>query len=504
MGRDVQRRPANARWLHGPCAVAAADCSSTPMSAALAWLDQTLDTHGEELADGRVRVRRSQAALAEEAGCSAGTISYYLRVLGHAVSVTRGDGLVVDPRALGRIDGFDELARRRRRRGEDVAEVLAKRWGRAADTAGCIELVDGDGRAPTVRLMADALGLNPSTTQRHLDALNRDGRLFRRGRRLYLCPPGQRPAGSVGDDAVAPAVPGAGAAHSKHGPDPELLALLANAAGALVRVAGDLAALGRDLLEFTADSVAAGAPPANGDPRLARAQIAGIRDCAPLFADAVPSEGPRKTDRGFLPSFLPRTAEHLRDDVRGSRGEDAPEAASLPRISPASTAEEVTTALAPLQRACERLALPSVVDQRGRRWLSRYSSVELERGVTQVLRQLEGGAALATPMGLLVSKAKAGEDDFFAPAPLAPGATPWSEPATAEPEPVDAEAVAAISGMGPEQLAQLDEAVRARLQSVLGTSRRRSIDGVLNSEDGLSHWRAAVWREQRSPTEGAM
>ncbi len=88
------------------------------MSAALAWLDQTLDTHGEVLADGRVRVRRSQAALAEEAGCSAGTISYYLRVLGHAVSVTRGDGLVVDPRALGRIDGFDELARRRRRRGE--------------------------------------------------------------------------------------------------------------------------------------------------------------------------------------------------------------------------------------------------------------------------------------------------------------------------------------------------------------------------------------------------
>jgi hypothetical protein len=107
-------------------------------------------------------------------------------------------------------------------------------------------------------------------------------------------------------------------------------------------------------------------------------------------------------------------------------------------------------------------------------------------------------------MGLLVSKAKAGEDDFFAPAPIAPSPASWSEPAIAEPEQVDAEALAAISAMDPEQLAQLDEAVRVRLQSVLGTSRRRSIDGVLSSEDGLSHWRVAVWREQRSPTEGAM
>ena len=504
MGRDVQPRAANARWLQGPCAVTGADGSSTPMSAALAWLDQTLDTHGEVLADGRLRVRRSQAALAEEAGCSAGTISYYLRVLGHAVSVTRGDGLVVDRQALGRSDGSDELARRRRRRGEDVAEVLAKRWGRAADTAGCIELVDGDGRAPTVRLMAAALGLNRSTTQRHLDALNREGRLLRRGRRLYLCAPGQRPAQSVGDDAVTSAAPAAGAPHPGHGADPELLALLANTAGALVRVAEDLASLGRDLLDIAAHNVAVGSDTANNDPRLARAQIAEIRDCAPRFADAVPSEAPRKVDRGFLPSFLPRTAEQLRDDVRGPRGEDRAEPAPLPRINASSTAEEVTAALAPLQRACERLALPSVVDQRGRRWLSRYSSVELKRGVAQVLRQLERGAALATPMGLLVSKAKAGEDDFFAPAPIAPGPTSWSEPTIAEPDQDDAEALAAISAMAPEQLAHLDEAVRARLQSVLGTSRRRSIDGVLSSEDGLSHWRAAVWREQRSPTEGAM
>lgn len=474
------------------------------MSAALAWLDQTLDTHGEVLADGRVRVRRSQAALAAEAGCSAGTISYYLRVLGHAVSATRGDGLVVDPQALGRIDGFDELARRRRRRGEDVAEVLAKRWGQPADTAGCIELVDDDGRAPTVRLMAAALGLNPSTTQRHLDALNREGRLLRRGRRLYLCAPEQGRAGPAGDDAVTPAAPTAGAPHSGHASDPELLALLANTAGALVRVAEDLASLGRDLLDIAAHNVAVGSDTANNDPRLARAPVAAIRDCAPRFADAVSSEASRKVDRGFLPSFVPRTAEQLRDDVRGSRGEDTPEPAPLPRISTSSTAEEVTAALAPLQRACERLALPSVVDQRGRRWLSHYSSVELERGVTQVLRQLERGAALATPMGLLVSKAKAGEDDFFAPAPIAPSPASWSEPAIAEPEQIDAEALAAISAMDPEQLAQLDEAVRVRLQSVLGTSRRRSIDGVLSSEDGLSHWRVAVWREQRSPTEGAM
>ena len=473
------------------------------MSAALAWLDQTLDTHGEVLADGRVRVRHSQATLAEEAGCSAGTISYYLRVLGHAVSVSRRDGLVIDPAALDRDYRVDEVARRRRRRSEEVVEVLAKRWGRAADSAGRIELLDGDDRTPTVRLMAAALGLNPSTTQRHLDALNREGRLLRRGRRLYLCAPGPGPAGSVGDDPATKAAPAAGAPYAGHRHDPELLALLATTAGALARVAEDLASLGRDLLDIAGRNAAVGSAAANSAPRLARAQIAEIRDCAPRIAGAVPSEDPRKTDRGFLSSSSPRTAEQLRDDVRGVRGETA-EPAVLRRIGTCSTAAEIDVALSPLQRTCERMALPSVVDQRGQRWLSRYSPAELERGVTQVLRQLEHGAALAAPMGLLVSKAKAGEDGFFAPAPTDLNPACWPEPILPEPEQVDTEAAAAISGMEPEELAELDDAVRVRLQSVLGNSRRRSIDGVLSSEDGLSHWRAAVWREQRSRAEGAM
>jgi DNA-binding Lrp family transcriptional regulator len=135
------------------------------------------------MADGRIRVPRSQAALADEAGCSAGTIAYYLRVLGDAVSTSRREGLIVDPRLLGPGVGSDELARRRRRSAE-VADVLATTWGHIPDSWGRMELADDNGRAPTVREMAIALGLNPSTTQRHLENLSREGRLERHCRHL--------------------------------------------------------------------------------------------------------------------------------------------------------------------------------------------------------------------------------------------------------------------------------------------------------------------------------
>lgn len=167
-----------------------------------------------------------------------------------------------------------------------------------------------------------------------------------------------------------------------------------------------------------------------------------------------------------------------------------------------STPEDVASALVPLQRACERLSLPSTVDQRGRHWLSLYSPEELVRGVTQILRQIEGGTRLATPMGLLVSKAKASDNEFFAPAPPMAVITPplVDQPSFAE----DPQATEAVAGMCPEELDRLDQAVRQQVASLLGPSRRRSINGVLGNAEGLAHWRAMVWREQQTLKTGAV
>lgn len=470
------------------------------MSAALAWIGHTLDAHGEVLPDGRVRVRRSQAALAEEAGCSAGTIAYYLRALGDAVTVNRRDGLLVDRDALVGPEGVDELARRRGRASE-VAELLAQRWAGPADAAGHIELVDDDGRCPSVRDIASALGLNPSTVQRHLDTLGREGRLLRQGRRLYLLGDptsafdldNEPQAGPTSVDAPAQAL------------DPRVADLLATTAAALVRVAEDLATLGRGLLEIAAREAATPTGTPVNIPRPIGAPVAEIRECAPMLAVPGISLVSRKIDRGFLPPLVaPTSLAGDRERPAGPRGITMPPAsAQQQRTIPSSTADDIASALVPLLRACERLSLPSAVDERGRQWLSLYSPEEIQRGVIQVLRQLASGAALAAPLGLLVSKAKSGDDEFFAPAPPAPSVVA-AAPLHEVPVESDPEAARALATLNAEELDRLDQAVRVRLASVLGPSRRRSIEGVLASADGLAHWRAKVWREQRSLQEGAV
>ena len=469
------------------------------MSAALAWIDHALDTHGEVLPDGRMQVRRSQAALAEEAGCSAGTIAYYLRVLGDAVSVSRRDGLVVDRVALGGAGDVDELARRRGRAAE-VAELLAQRWAGPADAGGRRELVDGHGRCPSVRDIAAALGLNPSTVQRHLDTLGREGRLLRRGRHLYLL---GEPTSMIEDENFPRAAPATPIAAPARPLDPSVLDLLATTAAGLVRVAEELATLGRGLLELAAGEAATPTGTNASIPRPIGAPVAEIRDCAPTLADPVSSLGSRKIERGFLPvSVAPTSVAGDRENCQGPRGiTTAPTSATPWRTTRQSTPDGIASALLPLQRACERLSLPSAVDERGRQWLSLYSPEELQRGVTQILRQLDSGAALATPLGLLISKAKSGNDDFFAPPAPAAMTPPLAQEPPSE---LDLEAAEALAVMSAEELDRLDEAVRHRLASVLGASRRRSIDGVLGSADGLAHWRATVWREQHSLKEGAV
>ena len=466
------------------------------MSAARAWIGEAVDTHGEGMADGRIRVPRSQAALADEAGCSAGTIAYYLRVLGDAVSTSRREGLIVDPRLLGLDGGSDELARRRRRSAE-VADVLATTWGQIPDSWDRMELADDNGRAPTVREMAVVLGLNPSTTQRHLENLSREGRLERHGRHLYLHAAEtvrrRRPAGGHAD-TDEPAQAGSTQ-------ELEVLALLAETAAALIRVAEDLANLGRGVLDLVGRPTANQTRASEGDPRPARALIAANRECAPTFAATVPSQSVREVYRSFLPtSELPRTEARNREPAGDSRGTEPAEPA---RITARTSDSEVAQALIPLQEACERLSLPSAIDDKGYRWLSVLSREELDRGVTQVLRQLRSGARIGAPMGLLVAKAKKGDHTFFAPPPQRSSPGLDDERAVGVVEEEDPEAKAAIAAMSPAELDRLDDAVRDRLMVVFGP-RSRSIAGVLDTQEGLAHWRSTIWREQQLPAEGAV
>lgn len=145
---------------------------------AVLWLEEVIASHGTTDGPGRVRIPLSQAALARATARSAGTVTYYVRCLGPLIE--RRDGvLIVDIAALA------ERRDNRRGRRAEVADQLTRRFDQATADGSTIELVDGDG-PPTVREMAQEVGLAPSLVQRHLHALETDGRAARHGRYLTL------------------------------------------------------------------------------------------------------------------------------------------------------------------------------------------------------------------------------------------------------------------------------------------------------------------------------
>src|SRR5512146_2600052 len=155
---------------------------------AVLWLEEVIASHGTTDGPGRVRIPLSQAALARATARSAGTVSYYVRCLGPLIE--RRDGaLIVDIAALA------ERRTKRRQRRAQVAEQLSRRFGQLTADGSAIELVDGDG-PPTVREMAENLGLAPSSVQRHLHALEGDGRAAPDGQHPTLIAEASDQAGS--------------------------------------------------------------------------------------------------------------------------------------------------------------------------------------------------------------------------------------------------------------------------------------------------------------------
>ncbi|MBW3615905.1 MAG: hypothetical protein KY439_11455 [Actinobacteria bacterium] len=67
---------------------------------AIAFLADVVDRHGRRLDDVRIEIPLSQAELARQHDCSAGTVAYYLQRAGDIVISRRRQGLVVDRTAL--------------------------------------------------------------------------------------------------------------------------------------------------------------------------------------------------------------------------------------------------------------------------------------------------------------------------------------------------------------------------------------------------------------------
>ncbi|HEV2809448.1 MAG TPA: hypothetical protein VGV93_03500, partial [Acidimicrobiales bacterium] len=67
---------------------------------AIAFLADAVARHGRRLDDIRTEIPLSQAELARQHDCSAGTVAYYLQRAGDIVISRRRQGLVVDRTAL--------------------------------------------------------------------------------------------------------------------------------------------------------------------------------------------------------------------------------------------------------------------------------------------------------------------------------------------------------------------------------------------------------------------
>lgn len=424
------------------------------MSSALAFIEGALARHGRPLDAGRVLLPCSQADLALEAGRSAGTVAYYLSQLADVVSREPG-GLVVNMTALSEA----RSCRDSRSRADEIAALLIDTFGDGAEEAP-VQLVDVGGRPPTVRAMASALQLGSSTTQRHLDSLARGGRLRRQGGSLFLWPPGSQPrAGQAGTAAPAAEVS-----------NPTVLI-----ATTLQRVADELGQLAEHLLAGVADA-----------PRTARARLALVPPVSRGFAARGSSFGFDKGEREAPSSLEDR---ELRAADRGSPGPSTTDRTE--RLSDRAAIED---AIQPLVTLCEQLRLPVSLNEDGRRWLGLYSAEELRRGAGEIVRQLRGpGPAIGRPLGLLVSKAKRGEDDFFAPPRPAPAPPPLArQDEPLEPD-VDAEAAAAVDAMGADELAALDERVRTGTTGLRGRL-------VERTEKNAAVWAAhrhLAWRQDQ-------
>ncbi|MGH9261648.1 MAG: hypothetical protein ACRD08_17430, partial [Acidimicrobiales bacterium] len=149
-------------------------------------------THGRRVDDGRVWVAASQAKLAQEHGCSAGTVAYYLRAAGAAVERRRG-GLLVDTEALTSVEARGDRVSRHRQ----TLDRLTQAWPCRPAGDGRYELLVDGIRCPTESDVAEVLGVARSAAHERLVRLEA-ARLLERTPGRWLANLTARPPHLVG------------------------------------------------------------------------------------------------------------------------------------------------------------------------------------------------------------------------------------------------------------------------------------------------------------------
>jgi hypothetical protein len=125
---------------------------------------------------------------------------------------------------------------------------------------------------------------------------------------------------------------------------------------------------------------------------------------------------------GQLASFSSSTSRELASSGLGATP-IAPEALAGVRTKRLSSDAEIDAALEPVVAYARRCSPPlaTALNDEGRRWLGLYSPAELAHGAAEVLARIKTGRKVSSPVGLLVSMARRGEEEFFA-VPAAPPA----------------------------------------------------------------------------------
>ena len=373
--------------------------------AALAFLEDLLGSHAEEAPGGCRRVSLTQAELSRRSGRSAGTVAYYLTQAGPDVVIRRRNGIVVD---LEQLEAARACVSHRRRRRDDIAGELARAWGTPVKGGSELELLTEDGRTPTLAAVAARVGIARSTAQRHLSELTAQGRLERRGGRLYLRSVEQRPRPLGRAHALADAIQEQAAPEeSLQSPASTLTthppSLEQEMGECLVEIAARLSSLGERLLQE-----GDGSRRSARKPREVGAQTAETREEGRTVAGGFSLTSTEK-DRNL--SFSSPNRETLREGVRGRRSDREPEG---PVAACSLTDDEIDDVLASLMAAARERGVSDMLDRQGHDYLRQIPIEGLARAAAHIEQLLRSGYPARKPMGILVKAAMTGDKAMFA------------------------------------------------------------------------------------------
>lgn len=200
---------------------------------------------------------------------------------------------------------------------------------------------------------------------------------------------------------------------------------------------------------------------------LIAAQGPAVSTPVPAPAIAPRSAPPRPRDPADFAAF---PGERGREVV-GSSEKTSPSLTVVPQTAnpatpPAESAvnsTEIGQLLAPLVEVCRRTGLVGVSDTPGlRRALAPFSAVQIRHAVALVCRLTRAGSIKTSPVGWLVAKARDADPDYFPTAITAPPPPAASRTGDrSAPDPALEAAERAVATAGADELAALDDWIRA-------------------------------------------